>query len=88
MGAVHVGNEVEVQLWVAILQQRTHCHVGAKVRAADADIDHVFDAQAVIAFPLAAAYRFREQFDLLAGAGDFRHHVLAVHIHRFIAKMA
>ena len=58
MGAVHVRNKVEVQLRVAILQQRTHRHVGAEVRAANADIDHVFNTLAVIAFPLTATHRF------------------------------
>ena len=70
---------------MAVFEQRAHRHIGSKIRATNADIDHVFNAFAVVAFPFTAAHRFREQLDLLAGAGDLRHNVFAVHIYRLIA---
>ncbi len=88
MRAVDVGDEVEAEPRMAMLEQRPAGHVGAQVRAADADVDHVLDALPAVARPLAVAHRLGEGADLLAGALDLRHHVLAFDLERPLAEVA
>ena len=55
VGAVHIGDEAEGERAVGVVAQGLVSHHGTEVRAADADIDDVFDALAGVAFPFARA---------------------------------
>ena len=55
VGAVHIGDEAEGERAVGVVAQGLVGHHGSEIRAADADIDDVFDALAGMAFPLAGA---------------------------------
>ena len=53
VGAVHIGDEAEGERAVGVVAQGLVGHHGTEIRAADADIDDVFDALAGVALPLA-----------------------------------
>ena len=55
VGAVHIGDEAESERAVGVVAQGLVGHHGTEIRAADADIDDVFDALAGMALPLAGA---------------------------------
>ena len=58
--AVHVRNEVEAQVALAVMTQRFVGHHGTEVGAADADIDDMANALAGTSPPLSAAHLIRE----------------------------
>ena len=58
--AVDIGDEAEGHRAVAVVSQRFVRHHGPEVRAADADIDHIPDAPAGMAFPRPAAHPLGE----------------------------
>jgi len=53
--AINIGNKTEGQVSLAVILQRFICHHGPKIRAADANIDHVSNSLARMAFPRPAA---------------------------------
>ena len=55
VGAVHIGDEAEGERAVGVVAQGLVGHHGTEIRAADADIDDVFDALAGVAFPFSRA---------------------------------
>ncbi|SVK52092.1 Uncharacterised protein [Acinetobacter baumannii] len=87
VGAVDVGDEVHVQV-VFIRAQRFGHHVRAEIRTADADVHHVGDRLAGVAFPLTADDARAELFDLGQHRVHFRHHVFAVDQDRAVAAVA
>ena len=70
------------------MAQRLIGHDRAKVRAADADVDHVANAFARVAFPFAAAHTIGEFGHLIEDGMDFGNNVLAVHHDLFTARRA
>ncbi len=85
MGAVDVGDEVHVQ--VVFIRAQRFGHHGAEIRTADADVHHVGDRFAGVAFhspPMTRA----ELFDLGQYRVHFRHHVFAVDRDRAVAAVA
>ena len=79
IGAVHVGDEAERQVAVAVVLERLVGHDGAEVGAADADVDDVADALAGVALPVAAANPVGKGGHLVEDGVDRRHDVFAVH---------
>jgi len=53
---VNVGNETELHRGIGKVTQRVVGHFRPEIRAADADVDHVLDRLAGVAFPFAAAH--------------------------------
>ena len=58
--AVHVRDETEGHVALAVVLQRLVSHDGTKIGAADADVDDVADALSGVSPPLAAANLLRE----------------------------
>ena len=56
IGSVHVGDEAERHVALAVVAQRLVRHHRAEVGAADADVDDVANAPAAVTGPLAAAH--------------------------------
>ena len=75
---VHVGNEAEGQVALAVMPQRLVGHDRPQVRAANADIDHVANALAGMPLPLAAADAIGKCGHPVEHGMDLGHHVLAV----------
>ena len=78
VGAVHVGDEMQVQVAVAIGLQRLRHHVRPQVGAADADVDDIGDAPPVMAFPGAVANGAGEAGHPLQHAAHVRHDIDAI----------
>ena len=76
--AVDVRDEAEGQVAAGVMPQRLIRHHRAKVRAADADIDHIFDLLARKTLPLARADLLGESGHLFEHRMHLRHHILAV----------
>ena len=79
VSAVHVGDEAERHVALAVMLECLVGHDRPKVGAADADVDHVADAFAGMAFPLAAADAVGEIGHLVEHGVDLGHDILAVH---------
>ena len=73
---------------LAVVAERLVGHHGPEVRAADADVDHVPDALAGMALPLAAADAVGEAGHLVEHGVDVRDDVLPVHDDRGVPRRA
>ncbi len=80
VGAVHVGDEADVQVAGGVGAQHLVRHRRAQVGAADADVDDGADPPAGVALPLAGADLVGEGAHLVEHGVHGRHHVLAVHL--------
>ena len=79
INAIHVRDETECHVALAVMFERLVGHHRAEVGTADADVDDVLDAFAGVAFPLRRCGRVREIRHLVEHGMDFGHHVLAIH---------
>jgi len=77
---VHVGDEAERHVAVAVMAQGFVGHYRPEVGASNADVDHVFDAFAGMAFPFAAADAVGEIAHLVEDGVHFGNHVFAVDV--------
>ena len=78
VGRVDVGNEEELHITLRVGRKRKIRHYGAKIAAADTDIDDVLDALAGKALPLSVADRVGEISHRRENLSYARHNVLAV----------
>ncbi len=78
VGAVDVGDEAEGHASLAVMLQRLVGHDRTKVGAADADVDHIADPLAGMAFPVAAADAVGEVCHLVQNRMHVGHHIPAV----------
>ncbi len=81
IGAVHVGNEPELQVSTGVVAQRLERHHRPQVRAADPDVDHGADGLAGVALPLRIANLAGEFRHLVQHGVHFGDNVLPVHQH-------
>ena len=86
VGAVDVGDEAEGQSAVAVMFQGLVRHDGAKVRAADPDINDGLDALSRVSFPMAVTDTPRKIGHFIEHGMDLRYDVLAVHRNRFALR--
>jgi hypothetical protein len=86
--AVHVGNEVHPQGRIAVRLQRLANHLRPEIGTADTDVDHIADAFAGVATPLAAPNLLGELAHVLQHLVHARHHVLPVDEDRPVAAVA
>ena len=80
VGGIHVGDEEELHIALRVRRKRKVGHDGAKIAAADSDIDHILDALAGEALPLAAPDGVGEVPHRGKHLADTRHDVLSVHL--------
>ena len=78
VGAVHVGDEAECQVALAVMAQRLVGHHRTEVGAADADVDDIADALAGVSLPFAAADPSRERRHAIEHRVHLRHDIVAV----------
>ena len=76
--AVDIGDEAEGHRAVAVVPQRLVGHDRPEIGAADADIDHIADALAGMAFPCPAAHPLGEVRHLVQHRMDVGHDIPAI----------
>src|SRR3984957_5112529 len=79
IGAIDVGDKAKYHGSVGVVLQGLVCHYRAQVRATDADVDHIPNALAGVALPLAAAQPVGEICHPVEHGLDLGHDVFAVH---------
>ena len=88
MGAVDVGNEVELHALLAVRLEGLGDHDRAKVGATNADVDNGVDGLASVALPLARANLLGEGLHVIQHAVDLLDHALAVDLHGLVGGVA
>jgi hypothetical protein len=88
VGAVDVGDEVELHALLAVGLESLGDHDGSEVRAANADVDNGVDLLAGVALPLARADLVGELLHVLQNAVDLLDHALAVNLHGLVGGVA
>ena len=76
--AVDVGDVLETHVTVAVVTQRLVAHRRAEVGPADADVDHIADALAGVANPVARPEAVGEPAHLVEDGVNAGDHVVAV----------
>jgi hypothetical protein len=84
----HVGDEAEAEVAVRVVRQRLAGHGRAEVGAADPEVHDVADAAPRVSLPVPAANPLGEGRHPVENGMDLRHHVLAVHPDRDVARGA
>ena len=79
IGTVDIGNKAESQVALGVVAQGLVGHHWAQIGPADADIDHIADRFAGIAFPVSAAHAVREVSHLVQDGMDQRHDVYSIY---------
>ena len=88
MGAIDIGDEVHAQGRITIGFERLADHLRAKIGPPDTDVDHVADALAGMAAPLAPANLVGKLAHVLQHRVYLRHHILAIDEDRPVAAIA
>ena len=88
VGAVDVGDEMDVEAGFFIGLERFGDHHRAEIRAADADVDDIRDRFAGVAKPCAVAHPLGEFAHVCQHAPYFGHDILAIDQHRFAGAVA
>ena len=88
VGAVHIGDESEGERAVGVVAQGFVGHHGPEIRAADADVDDVFNALAGVACPLARADAIGKFGHAVEHGMDFWNDINAIYFDRCRARSA
>ena len=78
VSAVHIRDEAEFEVTLAIEPQRLVCHDRAEIGAADADVDHRADRPSRVAFPRAGAEAVRKVRHPVEDRVHLRSDILAI----------
>jgi hypothetical protein len=88
VGAVDVGNEVELHALLAVRLEGLSDHDRAKVRATNANVDNGVDRLAAVTLPLARANLLGELLHVLQHAVDLLDYALAIDLHGLVGSVA
>jgi hypothetical protein len=88
VGAVNVGDEVELHALLTVSLESLGDHDGSEVRTANADVDNGVDLLAGVTLPLARADLVGELLHVLQNTVDLLDHALAVNLHRLVGGVA
>lgn len=88
VGAVNVGDEVELHALLAVSLEGLGDHDGSEVRAANADVDNGVDGLAAVTLPLTRADLLGELLHVVQHAVDLLDHTLTVDLHGLVGGVA